>query len=166
MYVTAPTGSPQSLSLTSAGRTSLSLTWQPVPCAGRGGQLTSYRIQTRVRESGQLVAEQSVSQESAEVHNLTPFTDYSIQVLMNNRQGAGPSQSLTARTSQAREYKLSQPLCPHYIKTCVTTEPGVLFTKQSKRSKNHIHIRIKDFLIFFKKKSLPTYKPKRTLPNF
>ena len=104
---TAPTAPPQNVAATSSdtSATSITVSWEPVPCLSRNSEITGYIV--RYNEAGSSRATRADMQvsapaTSATLDGLTGLTQYSIQVAAVGAGETGPfSEAVTAETAAA-----------------------------------------------------------------
>ena len=92
--VSAPTGAPEGLNITSVKSISLTLMWETaVPCFNQSGPITGYRLNYTYSNST-FTVNSTLVLESRHfmLTGLTPFTNYSVQfhVAAINVNGTGP----------------------------------------------------------------------------
>ncbi|KAI8495317.1 Interleukin-6 receptor subunit [Branchiostoma belcheri] len=104
-----PVGQVEDLTLTTAGPTSLTLTWEPLRLEWRGGILLGYLVQYCPLVEGAVCAEGSVrtvnvtGEETASVllQGLSPFTRYSVRIAAVNSVGSGQFSAASVQTTAA-----------------------------------------------------------------
>ena len=91
--LSAPTGSPKGLTVTSEESVSLTLMWETVPCSDQRGPIAGYILNYTCSNST-FTANNTLVLESRHfmLTGLTPFTNYSVQfhVAAINTNGTGP----------------------------------------------------------------------------
>ena len=88
---------------TSISGTSITVSWDPVPCLSRNSEITGYVVRyNEVSNSCHVDTEVSASETSVTLEGLTGSTQYSIQVAAVSASGTGPfSGAVTAETTAA-----------------------------------------------------------------
>ena len=102
----APTGAPRGLNITPVKSRSLSVEWGAVPCLHQGGPITGYILHYSINGSGSYTV--NITGEENRQYNLTeltPFTNYSVQVAAVNDRGTGPYSTPLNVTIQEGELK-------------------------------------------------------------
>ncbi|XP_064477008.1 protein sidekick-1-like isoform X2 [Ornithodoros turicata] len=97
----APRASPLNVRVTSVGGSSLSFSWEKIPCSDTNGDVTSYSyVLQSVHQASSIVANTTGSTEIT-VDSLVPFCNYTFQVNGVNEAGEGPfSAPLLQETKQ------------------------------------------------------------------
>ncbi|XP_038066662.1 phosphatidylinositol phosphatase PTPRQ-like [Patiria miniata] len=97
-----PSAPPQQVTVASTAKRSLTFSWSQPACGSRGGIITGYSYQLFDTKSNTPVAQSVTSDESVTIGSLTPFNEYSFQVVAHTSAGAGPySDDVVARTLEA-----------------------------------------------------------------
>ena len=107
MYVSVPSASPDSVSISAVTSSSITVQWEMVPCIHRNGDITGYSVQYTGGGSTQTM---SVSADSSggmvTISGLLPATMYLVQVAAVNSAGTGDySDSMMINTPE-REYNM------------------------------------------------------------
>ncbi|XP_019857190.1 PREDICTED: uncharacterized protein LOC100638611 isoform X13 [Amphimedon queenslandica] len=125
-----PSGRPQSLSLASAGATSLSISWNPPDEEDRNGNINEYIV--NVTNTDTLVTTQfTTANNDFSIVDLNPDTTYSLSVAARNANGTGPfTQSLLTKTGQ------SAPSQPRHLKATAIGSSSILLAWESPSNPN------------------------------
>ena len=100
--LSAPTSAPRGLNSTSVESRSLTVVWGTVPCPDQRGPITGCRL--RYSNGTSIVNTTGEGSRQHVFTELTPFTNYSVQVAAVNAGGTGPySTALTVETLQDSE---------------------------------------------------------------
>ena len=65
------------------------MVWDPITCTERNGEITGYKVKFHERGGG-VVCEETTTNETLTVTELTPYTNYIFQVAGINTNGTGP----------------------------------------------------------------------------
>ena len=87
----APSGPPTSVRSSSITATSITLQWDEVACLDRNGEVTGYRVHTWTNGWSGTVSVGDFRE--ANISELTPSTEYTVQVAAVNSMGIGPYSS-------------------------------------------------------------------------
>ena len=100
-----PSGSPTQLSLLSISHSSVNFSWNPIPLSSLNGEFVGYSVRVTETQAGTSFLHTSSSPHSF-ISNLSPYTNYSLEVATVNSQGTGPySVALLFTTSQSSPAK-------------------------------------------------------------
>ena len=80
----APSGQPANIKISETSNNSLTFSWQPVPCADRGGE-NSYKFE--LRNSSDLVYSNETSELSVTINGLMPCIEYNFRIKAFNQAG-------------------------------------------------------------------------------
>ena len=101
----APSAPPTSVSVPDVTPSSITVQWGPVDCIHRNGDITGYTV--RVRASGE--AERTVSVDESvrktTMCGLTPFTEYTVSVAVENNVDIGVYSNMITIRTQGNEQK-------------------------------------------------------------
>ena len=84
----APSAPPSSVSATVQSSTSITVQWGSVPCIHQNGQITGYSVRYGVEGSGNTQTVTAMGN-GATIYDLTPSTNYIVQVAAVNSAGVG-----------------------------------------------------------------------------
>ena len=90
IVITAPSGVVQNLRHDDIGTTEVTLLWDEVSCALRGGPLEHYDVIVRDVTRDIRFTQQHTSERRLHVDNLAPYWRYAVRVSYVNGEGAGP----------------------------------------------------------------------------
>ena len=92
-----PAQPPGSLRVTAAGSTNLTLEWEQP--AQTNGVVRYYQVRVRAVEDANVTATLNVTEATAVVTGLRPYTSYTVRVAAANSIGLGPAGAVTAQTA-------------------------------------------------------------------
>ncbi|XP_043798147.1 Down syndrome cell adhesion molecule-like protein Dscam2 isoform X5 [Apis laboriosa] len=144
-----PSASPQNVACAALTGQNIQVTWKPPPSDKVHGVVQGYKL---LYEAGSAVLEQQAGREtkishalSTVLHGLSPYTNYTVQVLAYTRAGEGVTSSPVSCTTEE-----TVPDAPERVKAVTSNEDAVVISWLPPRRPNGIltkytvHIRVLD----------------------
>ena len=97
---TAPSVSPEELSVSHFHPTTAELTWSQLPMEERNGVITGYTVQVVGPDASQNILIQGSDTTSVEVTGLRTFTSYAFNVSAITKAGTGPEATFSSTTPE------------------------------------------------------------------
>ena len=88
MLTTGPSAPPKGVTADGAS-TGITVQWGSVPCIHQNGQITGYSVRYGVEGSGNTPQTMPAMGNGATIYDLTPSTNYTVQVAAVNSAGVG-----------------------------------------------------------------------------
>ena len=92
-FLPAPSGTPREVTRVNTTSTEITVQWREVPCIDRNGDIIGYTVRYYTI-SGSNITLRNYSDTVTTLVDLTPFTNYSIEVAAFNVNGTGPFSTL------------------------------------------------------------------------
>ena len=124
-FLSAPSTSPTSLSVSEVTSSSITVQWGAVDCIHRNGNITGYTVRYGVQGNGstQTVNVSGGAATQTIIFELTPSTNYSIEVAAVNSVGTGVYNNLI--------FHLTRGISSHKLLTSITESAYLLFCTYS-----------------------------------
>lgn len=117
-----PSASPQNVACAALTGQNIQVTWKPPPSDKVHGVVQGYKL---LYEAGSAVLEQQAGREtkishalSTVLHGLSPYTNYTVQVLAYTRAGEGVTSSPVSCTTEETGKPFARPRVSSFLSLC------------------------------------------------